>query len=96
MSEVIEISVKLYISQHQVCDPRLHIYICYLYFSSCPVRAYKLLVKAAYLEHPKSMLMVSYSFLFGDKLPLNISGAHDLFIRLADFGDPRGQAVSIV
>ncbi|XP_054759543.2 protein sel-1 homolog 1-like [Lytechinus pictus] len=54
--------------------------------------AYKLLVKAAYLEHPKSMSMVSYSFLFGDKLPLNITGAYDIFTRLANLGDPRGQA----
>ncbi|XP_003727156.2 protein sel-1 homolog 1 isoform X2 [Strongylocentrotus purpuratus] len=54
--------------------------------------AYKILVRAAYLEHPKSMSMVSFSFLFGDKLPLNLTGAHDLFTRLADQGDPRGQA----
>ncbi|XP_072173169.1 protein sel-1 homolog 1-like [Diadema setosum] len=54
--------------------------------------AYKILVKAAYMDHPKSMLMVAFDFLFGDKLPLNISGAHDLFSRLANLGDPRGQA----
>lgn len=40
------------------------------------------------------MELVAYAYLHGDHLPINISGAIDMFSRLSDAGTPSGQTVS--
>lgn len=54
-------------------------------------RGYQRLLDAAYMNHSKSMELVGYSYLHGSYLPMNISGAEDMFSRLSDKGVPSGQ-----
>ncbi|PIK62906.1 hypothetical protein BSL78_00141 [Apostichopus japonicus] len=54
-------------------------------------RGYQRLLDAAYVNHTKSMELVAYAYLHGDHLPINISGAIDMFSRLSDAGTPSGQ-----
>ena len=78
------------------------IYKVYVYYYNCffPIhlivnRGYLLLRDAAYINQTKSQELTAYAYLFGNHLPMNLTGSKDMFQRLTNKGYPKGQTVNI-
>ena len=57
---------------------------------------YNYLKEAAYqLNHTRSQEELGFEYLYGKHLGTNLTGAEDMFSRLAENGFPRGQTVSV-